>query len=238
MKAGTIAMLAQPVSTPLESKLPDYKPWFDVEGKEETLDGTPVQYGQAVGTVRNQQTDWFIAEDQDGEKSLQKDEGDAPEHHATEWIADVTDTGLLAASSTADVGNIEAFPFDLIRIQTGVPVETVWIDVAELHSSWRSQNVILEQWNVGQKDRDDNVEIHYHEPANEFSGDANIGLGFSRSWDNMPVRGIVYASGYIALFSVHSASGFVRFVDECILPYAETSGSSQVPLSDIAEGEA
>jgi hypothetical protein len=79
-------------------------------------------------------------------------------------------------------------------------------------------------------------------PADQSATDAaddqpaTIGLGFTRPWGGSVFEGVVYESGYLALYDCSRPTEFVQFVEDEILPYCSTPESAeQVLLGDHGE---
>lgn len=239
MIGGTLARLAGSVDEPLEAATADGDlPALALDEMQSTLDGDrTVQAGTAAERVSEDAPSVTI--DVAGDE-VHLTESSSPVVHdfATGWVADVTDTGLFVPESVRGDGPM-AFPFDLIRRQTGTPVEVLGIEVLELFRSWQRAGVLADTWMVGEDDVD-GTSITYHDDTDDAM-DPTIGVGFEREWSGSYVEGVIYRSGYVALYDVDSAVGFVTFVESEVLPYAfvqDDDGSRQSALGDSDEDAA
>lgn len=212
MIAGTLARLADPADALLEDYHNGGFRALDVSDTQERLDGRHVQAGMAAGQVETTLQKVHL----DG-SDIETSQEEVLETVATEWVADVTGTGLLVAESTA-AEEPYPFPFDLFATRTGRDVDLLEIDVPRLHATWAGEDALGDVWMTAAGD-DDRTAIDYHDAASSAS-EPTIGLGFKRPWNGTVERGVVYASGYVAVYSTSTASTFVEFVESELLPFA------------------
>lgn len=252
MIAGQLAALEEPLEDRLESfyrRTPERA--LDVDTTQEGFDGRPVQDGTAVTTVEDTQTSVaFLAapDDSDGEYSgVDVEREDTARVVATEWVADPQGTGLLAAESTTEAGAPVPFPFDMIEARTGREVRLLEVNIQELYESWRRRDDLAEVWLKGVEDDggdDDSggTRLDYHNRADLDEEPADLAVGFRHRWGGSLARGVVYSSGYLALYNVTMPGAFLSFAEEEVLEY--TTGADlareendQATLGDLAEGE-
>lgn len=231
MIAGTLARLESSADEPLETWFRDRGlPGIHVERTQSSFDDRPVQAGTAATRVEATEKRVDVGVSGSG-TAVALDVTDEPsmETISTEWVADVTGSGLLAAASVNGDGKYP-FPFDLFASVTDRDVERLRVDVSKLHAAWSAEDVLGDVWMVGSDD-DQGASIDYHDRASPDEK-PTIGMGFERPWSGTVERGVVYASGYVAVYSSNTASAFVRFVEEELLPYCETESedSQQVTL--------
>lgn len=104
MHAGTLGVLSEPADDPLESwaRNDGRPPALDVRQTQDTFDGHPVQTGRAAARVEVSQRDVLI----DG-ASVTTSSVDTVETAYAEWLAEVTRSGVVLASSVAaDDGSV------------------------------------------------------------------------------------------------------------------------------------
>jgi hypothetical protein len=220
MIAGTILMLAEPADEPLESwfRGGGALPALDVNLTQDSLDGRPVQSGEAATTIVTERDEPTVASDFDGNShSIVKERAEVSEKMHIDWVADVTGTGLFLASSVEGT-EISDFPVDLIYNVTGHEPKPREVDVEGLHIAWDEADALDNTW-LNAADGGNGTRIDYHEDASEDLR-ATIGLGFKRLWSGTLMEGVVYESGYIALYTCSVPSDAVRFIEEEILPHA------------------
>lgn len=216
MQAGAIGILDEPASEPLESWTRNGGlPALDVRDTQPDLDGnSTVQSGVAGGTVTAPETDVEVA---DNGKIITSSH-DARETVHTSWVADVTGAGIVVAESVQGGGEFP-FPFDLFYSRVGQPVERVAIDLETIADAW-SEDGLQETWMVGRGDHN-GASIDYNASAHTSDARrASIGLGFELAWQGQVAKGVLYASGYLAVWEPWTASVFCRFVEEELLPHA------------------
>lgn len=239
MFAGTITLLEEPLNDPLSDWFQnDRLPGLVVETTQTNLgSGRPIQQGTAAGHTLAHGEEISIGRDSDGDPvAIDRDATEGQERVATEWVADPTDTGLFIAESVAGDGRLD-FPLDLILNVTGQIPERQRVAIGELFADWRDAESLGDVWMNGSQAGDD-TNIGYHGAASERDT-PSIGLGFERAFRGTTVRGVIYQSGYVACYDVATASEFVRFVSEKILPYTEPADTddAQATLGEASGSE-
>lgn len=235
MIAGTVGLLEQSADGPLETAYTNGRelPALDVEDTQESLNGHPVQSGVAARHVSRMAEVPSVAVDTDGEPiGIVTEREELANPHHTEWVADVARSGIVAAESLANASSDFPFPYDLIMAQTDERIHRIEIDIEQVHLDWAADGGLSDVWMVG-ADAGDGAQIAYHDQASPDDR-ATIGIGFNRSWGGAFVRGVCYASGYVAIFSTESPTTFVRFVEDELLPHATRVDNNviQTTLSD------
>jgi len=234
MLAGTIARLQHPVDSLLEDHhRGGALPALSVEQTQTRVDDPPVQAGSAATTIETQAIDAMVLEDTDTPGVLHTEQVASTTTIVADWVADVTGTGLVVASTT-DGDDRWAFPYGLVANQTGERLDRLEIDVTQMHAAWSSDDDLGDVWMTGASDDDDATQIQYHDAA-DIETRPTIGMGFTRPWGGTVVRGIVYQSGYVAIYSAETPATFIGFLEECILPYVEAhDGEMQSTLSEVS----
>lgn len=217
MIAGTLA-----THDPVQDELEDWHhndnlPALDVETTQTTHDNATYQSGTAATRLEDTRTSINL-HTKDGvhldtfrEKTIQE--------YATQWYADPTGSGIVLAESLGNPSSEYPFPYDLIATQLGVDVHRQAIGIEDVHGAWQSREDLDEVWLHANDTMGDGTSIQYHESANEQPGAASIGLGFKRSWSGTIVRGVVYSSGYVALYSANNPAEALGFVASELHPY-------------------
>ncbi|MFW5896323.1 MAG: hypothetical protein ACOCUA_02955 [archaeon] len=220
MIAGTLAIYTDPLDEPLEtwSERGRY-PTLVVSGSQETHGDATAQHGQVAGRVETTETDVLVYEDQDGDTRIETDRIDGIETIATDWYADPTDSGVILAESVADPDAEYPFPFDVFAGIADSRVQRQQLDVETLHDDWQDADGLSDVW-MGAGDGQVGTRIGYHGAARDV--DPTIGLGFKRAWGGTTIKGVAYASGYVALYSARHPADGLQFVADEILPYAES----------------
>lgn len=246
MIAGSLALLDQTLDDGLQSwyrRTP--KRALDVSATQEDLtNDREVQDGTAVTSVGASRTRVDFVANGDGETvgvNVERDD-DASRTVATDWVADVKDTGIVAAESTTDAGGVVPFPFDLLEARTGVSVHPVTIDVTSLYEAWDAADSLADVWLKGVQDEpegDDTAAttLEYHDRAEVDGEPADLGVGFRVRWGGTVTRGVAYQSGYLALYNAVNPEEFVAFVADEILPHTlqDAPSSQQATLGEASE---
>ena len=202
----------------IPSKLDGEFPAVDAEGAH-YLDGNTVYFGTAADLIEEQNEEVTVDADE-----ITTNRAKALIPRAIDFYADVsTDPGFIGVSS-ASTG--EWF-IKRVAAQTGVTVKETRIDVDGFADHIREQTETADAWNVSHS-RDfgggkEKTSIDYHDAADiESARDGTIGLGFEYMWDDTFVEGVIYESGYVAIYS----NGFIeelfaKWVREEVLPFLE-----------------
>jgi hypothetical protein len=227
--AGTLARLDTPADEPLEATATGgTKPALSVAETQQDLDGNVVvQHGEEAGTAPASGLDISVIAD-DGDVTIVTERFEASEPHVTDWVADVTGTGLIAVESLGGDGNL-AFPLDFIASQTDRFPHRLGVNIERLATNWGLDDD--ETWYVS-RDDGKSTELVYHDDADRPDG-ANIGLGFRRPYKNTIAHGVVYDSGYLAVYSNWTHAVFMQFVADEVRPFCAELGG-QVTLGESA----
>lgn len=231
MIGGTIALLEAAVGEPLESQGTGGFSTLDVRATQQYLDDSTVQRGRVCAHVESR-TDEIHT---DG-TTIEVEQVGATDRVWTDWVADVVDGGFVAAERTA--GSDPPFPFDVFRATLETPVDPVEIDTAAFTEA-RPDGTTL--WMSGSKGetaddhRPNDVTMSYGPSANQTGN--NVGVGFETPWQGTTARGVVYASGYCAIFNeTWGAVKFARFVREAVLPHATVPDDESGAQSTLTGG--
>lgn len=220
--AGTIAVLDEPATDPLSDWIQhsDRPPAIVVERTQGTLDGgPPTQTGTVAANVEVTDRDVFVGSGSDG-PYIDVTRTEPVETLVSDWIADVTESGVIIAESVAADDEAFPFPYDVFSARCGSRCRRQGIDVEALGRQWRADEVLSDVWMAGDR-VGDAVNLRYHSTKESDAANVSIGLGFERSYEGSVARGIVYESGYCAVWRDWSPSKFVSFVVDEVFPYCE-----------------
>lgn len=222
MIAGTLCRM-QPADDRIESIRRSASEGIVVDGTQSYFDGGEVQFGTAAGTIERTVENVTILNDP---VHIETESVERYEPVTAEWFGDPTGEGFLVASRTGR--GKHPFPFNLLAGSVNRLPELVTVDVDAVLDELGSETKL---WQYGEKEEYESdvndVTIAYGERANDARSGGlygpNIGAGFKAPWRSTVVRGIVYASGYIAIFDPSTADETFagRFVAEVVLPNAE-----------------
>jgi hypothetical protein len=221
MYAGTLLRI-DPVDEALTDEFNGQdRPALSVRSTQHDLaDERPVQTGMAAAYTDETRQDvsiWTKSNaniEGDAEVVIETERVDTREQFPTEWVADVTGTGLIVPASVAGDGDLD-FPLDLFYSLTGEQPERLAVDVRALAEAWDDDDVLGDPW-AATSDHADGTEVQYGQHA---TGIPNNGLGFERPFGATALKGVVYRSGYVACYDASTATQFVRFLEEEVLPY-------------------
>jgi hypothetical protein len=217
MKRAIIGLARDEVTDRLESD-GDGESWaLEVQDGYSYLDGGDVvQHGMAAETLEESRTEVEL-EDHSVE-TLREDE---LELVSTEWIADLAGAGY-ACVDTSD----GSFFWDMIAAQVGVRVDRAEIDVGGFVRDRRDLDPKPDWWmkarREGSEEDPSGVSIDYHGDVPQEVIDANIGIGFEYSYEGRLVSGVLYESGFVAMFGPEAwgTEHFARWLKDEVLPYA------------------
>ncbi|WP_277540255.1 hypothetical protein [Haloarcula laminariae] len=222
MIAGTLFLLDNVVEEPLETSFRNGRlPALEVNGTQETFGDSTVQRGKAAANIVTEAEVPEVATvSGEDRKTLITERREQSERMLVEWVADVTNTGLVLSSSVEGT-EFDEFPVDLFLNATGEQAIPQYVDVEGLHIAWDDADELDSTW-LNAAEGAEGSTIDYHANAHRDQP-ASIGLGFGRMWNGMVMRGVVYQSGYIALYSCDVPSDAVQFIAEEILPHCSES---------------
>lgn len=235
MIAGTLALLREPADAPLADYHDGGYSALDVESTQEYLDGRRVQEGMAASQVETRLQKVHL----DG-SDIETSREQVLQTVATNWVADVTtETPWVVAESTTP-GPEPPFPFDLISARTGTIAEPVELDPAQfVANQLDAGNDLQTEMLAHESANEKNTTMDYGQPpgAKRAARDANIGVGFKTPWRSTVVRGIIYGSGYLAVYAPSSwgSAQFARFVDEEIVPIASVPEADEDAQQTLGE---
>lgn len=238
MIAGSIGLLEDTVDEPLDSYHSGGFATLDVQETQQYLDDSQVQHGRACDLVESRDEDIFV-----DNGTIYVERVASQERVWTEWVADVTDAGFVAAERTS--GSNPPFPFGVFMARTGQRVEEAEIDTGAFLDAQRDADDLIDLWFVGQDSEGrDSVSMDYHTAARLAPGDVpNIGVGFETAWGGTTARGIIYASGYVAIFTDGwGPIRFASFLRDEVLPHAyvpeeNDAKSEQTTLEETDDDE-
>lgn len=221
MEAGKLAITTGATADEPLSPVDEKFRALSVEETYTYLDGSEVQTGKAVDTVDSREQHIEITHDDGGEVKIETETEKVGERVVTDWIGDLVDAGFACAASTA--GTNAEFPFGMIRAEAGVPMAPACINTAAFADAQEDMDV----WMVGSKQTNaeglehETAEINYHgDGLHERAARANVGIGFRTAWNGTMVRGVMYSSGYIALYDqTVTPVQFAAFVRDEVLPH-------------------
>jgi hypothetical protein len=238
MLAGTLARFDPALDSSFDgwfSTGGDRLPAVEVSHTQTRVNGgAPVQRGKVAGRVETQRQEIMVAAGADGTpEALFAEREQHRQMRLAEWVADPQETGLLAVSTTGGSGQA-AFPFNIFghsEVAGDLP-RRLTVNIESMVETWREtgDRPVDDVWmatddQVPDDDGDGAEEteagsttITYHDAA-DTTATPSIGVGFARTWNGAVIRGVVYASGYLALYNVEDAATFVGFVADDVLPH-------------------
>jgi hypothetical protein len=218
MIAGTLALLEEPADETLDSYHDGGYTALDVAGTQEYLDDAAVQSGKVAALVESTQEEIHLSG-----SDIDVERVETNERVVTDWVADTTDAGFVLAESTEP--DDPPFPFNVFQGRCNTDVVPAHIDPAAFVERQERRDRDVSTWFSGARyetgeNQANDVSMGYGRDANQAGG--NIGVGFETPWRGTTVRGVLYASGYVAIYnpSAWGPMQFARFVREEIVPVA------------------
>lgn len=214
MIAGSIALLEAPADDTLTDTTEDRSlPALAVTSTQTDLD----REGAVQSCTLAKRVDREREEPVVYEGGITTDRVTDREAVVSDVVADVTGTGLVVAERVAGSGRYP-FPFGMIAAQTGRDITQYGADVEAFAASFPT-GAISDTWLVGVEDGD-GVSMDYNDLAvPERAGEASVGLGFTLSWEGIMAEGVLYRSGYLAIYSPWTAPVFLEFVADAVQPH-------------------
>ena len=190
------------------------------------LDGAEIAHGQAATTVETERT--HIAYESDW---VETERRPTTERVSTEFFADLhADPAFVAVDS----GDGE-FLFDYVGVRHGTTINRAGLDVDRLRRDLQAaENARC--WHACTDD-DGAVSMDYHDAARFDAPGEAAQIGFAYMWDGRPMRGVVAASAYAALFHDEPAPTVGRWIRDELMPYATIAEDEQAEL-DGGESDA
>jgi hypothetical protein len=218
MYAGTLAKFENALEEPLEDHATGGFATLDVKETQRDLAGDSIAQSGRAEEVPSTKRVW------------------------TEWAADPTGSGVIAAERTA--GANPGFPFDVFRSVGEQLVDPLVIDPGALIQSQAARDRAVDVWMTGDKAESgsaltpDDVQINYGREATvRDAQEATVGVGFEIPWEGKTVRGVAYQSGYVAVFTDGvGPTQYIQFISDVILPHAEAPDPEGTEEQTTLEG--
>jgi hypothetical protein len=241
MRATILGLVHGSVADPhIESRLErNTYPAIDATAYE-GLDGGAIYAGTAAAELDRERPSVYVTESgihtEDVETEL------LTETVVTEWIGDLSTDGgtgwLGVDSSDGD------WLFEALGGAKGVEILRGRIDV-DAFGEYLDDYPTASAWNVTQSrefDQDGDSEeatIDYHDAAHlgdvQNAAETSM-LGFRYHWGDRYVRGVIAASGYVAVFDGPDApKAYAEFIDSEVLPFASLPEEYQGTFADIRD---
>jgi len=238
MNAGTIGLLESPDDEPLKNYHDGGWTTLEVRETQEYLDDSAIQSGRVAATVESEQEEIHVAGG-----TVEVETIATQEHVWTPWVADVDGAGFVVAERTRS--GDPPFPFDVFHARTGHPVAPARIDVAAFIQRQNDADREWDCWMTGRKHEQrelsvDDTAIAYGEHAMRKDAiQAEIGVGFKTPWRGTVVRGVLYESGYAAVYDPQSWGPiqFARFVQQELLSVASVPSPDESEQAVLGEEE-
>ena len=186
------------------------------------LDGKEVVHGQAATELEREHE--MIDYGRDYVETHQEPQR---ERVATEFFADL-DAGFVAV----DKGDGD-FLFDYLGVRNGTTIDRCRFDVDAFRSDLAAREK-AECWHVA-ADSGDAVSMDYHNAARFDAEGEAAQVGFAYLFDGHPLRGVMAASGYAAVFHDEPAPVVGRWVREELFEYAALPEDEQRELGGGAD---
>jgi len=234
MHAATLFLTRNEARDPqISSKMDGELPAIDAEGVE-YLNGQRLYHGDAADYVEQ------IAEDVHIDDGIYTSRDEVISREAIEFYADVsTDPGFIGVSS-ASKG--EWF-VKRVAAKTGVEAMETCIDVDAFAERIREDDeAAANAWNVSrQEDYGPDLtetSIDYNRSADlETAVEGTIGLGFEYFWEDSRFRGVLYESGYVALYTDTVPIVFGRWLQDEIVPHLYVPDVDEDEEAQLTEDE-
>jgi hypothetical protein len=109
------------------------------------------------------------------------------------------------------------FPFTLLSAVANVRCERLNFDTEALRKAWEDDGTLSDTWLAGSKTNGDSTVMAYGEASEHEPSD--IGLGYEKAWEGYILRGVIYQSGFVAVYEDLDPGAFLRFATEEVVPF-------------------
>ncbi|WP_226041538.1 hypothetical protein [Natrinema sp. DC36] len=228
MISGQLALLAEPAAEPLENHHDQTGRALEVEETQAYLDGLTIQSGLVAGEVPQEEERVLI----DGHE-IETETRKVKRKVASEWVADVDGEGWILAEQT-HTSDLEAdpdWPFNEFSRFAGPEIAPVrlkpWEFIRNQRDADRTWNVEM----VTQESNLDDVTIEWgHGALKSKATDADVGVAGTIFWNDIYIRLVIYASGYLAIWEPAEMKPELlgRFIHEEIVPVATFNDEAEV----------
>lgn len=207
--AGTIGRFEAPEVTLESFSGLDGERVLDVDGEQVELDGTSATVTGRASTVIEDTEPRVRVHGTD----IELDREQVDKRVGTEFAV----RGQTAAADTTVEEGGGTFPFTLLSAVGKVKCERLNFDTESIRAAWKEDGSLSDTWMAGSKDDGSGTVMAYGEASEDAKSD--IGLGFERSWQGYMLQGVVFASGYVAVYEDLGNTAFLRFVTETLVPH-------------------
>lgn len=235
MISGQLALLAESAADPLENHHDQTGRALEVEETQAYLDGLTIQSGLVAGEVPQEEERVLL----DGHE-IETETRKVTRKVASEWVADVDGEGWILAEQThmSDLEHEPDWPFNEFSRFAGPEIAPVrlkpWEFIRNQRDADRTWNVEM----VTQESNLDDVTIEWgHGALKSKATDADVGVAGTIFWNDIHVRLVIYASGYIAIWEPAEMKPELlgRFIHEEIVPVATFDDEAEVEEDESAE---
>ncbi|SEW09964.1 hypothetical protein [Natrinema salifodinae] len=229
MIAGQLALLAEPAAEPLESTHDQTARALEVEETQTYLnDDLTIQSGLIAGEVPKEDERVLL----DGHE-IETETRKVTRRVASEWVADVDGEGWILAEQThtSDLEHEPDWPFNDFSRYAGPEIAPVRLKPWEFVRTQRDEG---REWTVEmvtQESNLDDVSIEWgHGALKSKATDADVGAALTTFWNDVHIRLVIYASGYLAIWEPEEMKPELlgRFIHEEIVPIATFEDEPEV----------
>lgn len=218
---AAVLYLTDTADATLDSHLDGGLPAADTEATQ-YLDGKRIHHGTLAGEITEPTTQVIV-----GDGAIVTESEERFTETATGFYADLSAGWAGVASS--DAGSILGRYLVSEASITPEPAALRLDSWVEHYGSREDADV----WSVSFANEDE-AAARFHDAARNgrVPTQGVSAFGFSYQWDGRPMRGMLAASGYVALYSDVPVETFAAWVGEEIHPYLELEGDEQTELGD------
>ncbi|SEQ28728.1 hypothetical protein [Natrinema salaciae] len=236
MIAGQFALLAEAATDPLENHHDQTGRALEVEETQTYLDDDlTIQSGMVAGEVP-QEEERVLLDDHE----IETETRNVKRRVASEWVADVDGEGWILAecTHTSDLEHEPDWPFNDFSRFAGPEIAPVRLKPWQFV---RNQRDADREWSVEMTTYESNLNdttIEWgHGALKSKATDADVGVALTTFWNDVHIRLVIYASGYLAIWEPDEMKPELlgRFIHEEIVPIATFADDAEVEEDQAAE---
>ncbi len=228
MISGSLALLQEPADEPLENYHDQTGRALEVDETQAYLDDLVIQSGLVAGEVPKEEERVIL----DGHE-IETETRTVTRRVASEWVADVDGEGWILAERThsSDLEADPDWPFNDFSTRVGQEIAPVRLKPWEFVRRQRDEG---REWTVEMATHEsnlDDVTIEWgHGALKSKAVDADVGVALTTFWNDVHVRLVIYASGYLAIWEPSEMDPELlgRFIHEEIVPIATFADDVEV----------
>jgi hypothetical protein len=227
------ALEGSPDNGPVESKLDGQLPAVEAQATA-YLDGLQLSHGRAAARIHDERQLPMPTT-----SGIETEQMEVSRKALVDFYADLE--GGWAGISSADG---EWFVEEWLLTQHSVAAHEMALDLEAWINDFVEESD-PEVWGVSYSVEVDGeatragADFHRDADLSQLMRDADSisGVGFRYDWSGGTVRGVIYESGYVALYSQYTEAAFGRWLADHVIPYSDSDVNAAADTTQTTLGE-